>query len=106
MALNSLGIQIEAHWREFRPKMVKALERTGQLQAALEAAEEQTLTAECLAVQAGMTPDMARERFREEWAFLPSEADVPDLASRPQPSEQSRARLPGLLATKPSIEKR
>ena len=87
MALNSLGIQIEAHWREFRPKMVKELERSGQLQAALEAAEEQTLTAECLAVQAGMTPDMARERYRDVWAFLPSEEDVPVLENREPPSE-------------------
>ena len=71
--LNSLGIQIEKHWREHRPKMVAALEKAGHLQQALEAAEDLTLTAEAEAVQSGMTPDQARERFRSEWAFLPPE---------------------------------
>lgn len=77
--LNSLGIQIERHWREHRPKMVKALDASGHLSQALHAAQNLTLTAEAHAMQAGMTPDQARERFREEWAFLPAEEDVPDL---------------------------
>lgn len=79
MPLNSLGIQIERHWREHRPKMVAELEKTNQLEAAIEAAQDLTLDAEAAAVRAGMQPHEARERFREEWAFLPSEEDVPDL---------------------------
>ena len=75
----SLGRQIVRHWREHRPKMVAKLESTGHLQQALEAAEYLTLTAEAEAVQSGMTPDQAREMYREEWAFLPTEEDVPYL---------------------------
>lgn len=83
MVLSSLGIQIERHWREHRPKMVAELERNGVLQSALETAEDLTLTAEAEAVQAGMTPDQAREMFRSQWAFLPSEEDVPELGTDP-----------------------
>lgn len=79
MALNSLGVQIEKHWRAHRPRMVQALEASGQLATALETAQDLTLTAEAEAIQQGMAPDQARERFRQEWAFLPSEEDVPDL---------------------------
>ena len=79
--LNSLGIQIEKHWREHRPKMVAALEKAGHLQEALETAERLTLDAEIAAIQNGLTPDQARELYREQWAFLPSEEDAPDLSN-------------------------
>ena len=71
--LNSLGIQIERHWREHRPRMVAELEQSGRLQEAVETAERLTLDAEVAAIQSGLTPDQARELFREEWAFLPPE---------------------------------
>jgi hypothetical protein len=77
--LNSLGIQIERHWREHRPKMAAALERKGKLKEAIYAAQELTLDAEGTAVRNGMHPYEARELVREEWAFLPSEEDVADL---------------------------
>lgn len=83
MPLNSLGIQIERHWREHRPKMVAELQGMGRLEAALEAAEYLTLTAEADAVNAGLSPDQAREQFRQLWAFLSSEDDVPDLGTEP-----------------------
>jgi hypothetical protein len=82
--LNSLGRQIERHWREHRPKMVRDLERTGHLEQALEAAENLTICAEIEAIRNGMTPDQARERFRAEWAFLRDEEDVPVLATDPR----------------------
>jgi hypothetical protein len=77
--LNGLGIQIERHWREHRPKMVVRLERRGLLQQAVYAAQELTANAEAEAIYAGMNPDQARELTREEWAFLPTEEDVPSL---------------------------
>ena len=77
--LGSLGTQIERHWREHRPRMVRRLKNSGSLMKALYAAEQLTLVAEVEAIQAGMSPDQARERFREEWAFLPTEEDVPHL---------------------------
>jgi hypothetical protein len=83
MPLNSLGIQIERHWRELRPKMVADLEREGRLEAAIKAAQDLTATAEARARETGMTSDQARDRCRNLWAFLPSEEDVSDLGTDP-----------------------
>ncbi|MEO7328872.1 MAG: hypothetical protein ABI193_09860, partial [Minicystis sp.] len=70
-------LEIRRHWQEHRPRMVRQL--GARLDEAVYAAEQLTLQAEAEAVQAGSTPDQARELYREEWAFLPSEEDAPDL---------------------------
>jgi hypothetical protein len=70
---------IEAHWREHRPRMVQALEQSGQLEMAIERAADQTAAATSAAMRNGMSAPEAFELFRDEWAFLPSEADVPTL---------------------------
>lgn len=70
---------IDHHWRQHRPKMWKALQQSGQLLQALEVAASRTAQAEASLIQQGVPPHQAQERFREEWAFLPSEADVPEL---------------------------
>ncbi len=93
-ALGSLGIQIERHWRTHRPRMVKELEATGQLQTAVHAAEQLTLSAEAEAIQQGMSPDQARERFREEWAFLPDEDESPELPNG-DPAQWTAPTSPG-----------
>jgi len=82
--LGSLGRQILRHWKAQRPKMTRALEAEGKLQQAVYAAEQLTLQAEAQAIQQGMSPDQARELTRQEWAFLPSEADAPELGSNPR----------------------
>ena len=96
MALNSLGIQVERHWREHRPKMVAELEADGVFRAVVEVAEQLTLIAEAEAIQSGTSPDEARELFRTHWAFLPSEEDVPDLGSDPSSWRLADAQTPTL----------
>ena len=82
--LGSLGLNIRRHWQEQRPKMARALQAEGNLDQAVHAAEQLTLEAEAQAIQSGLSPDQARELTRQEWAFLPSEEDVPELGSDPR----------------------
>jgi hypothetical protein len=71
--------RIERHWREHRLQMVKALESQGLLTRAIQQAAERTIAAESSLMQQGVRAPEAEERMREEWAFLPSEEDLPDL---------------------------
>jgi hypothetical protein len=70
---DAFHLSIEKHWREHRPKMVKALEAESRLHAAIEEAAERTAEAESAAIQNGMSVSDAQELYREEWAFLPPE---------------------------------
>jgi len=72
----------KAHWQEHCPRMYRELEATGQLEAALAEAEEQTLaemdTLQREFRQQGLTPasahQQARELVREKYLLLPPEA--------------------------------
>ena len=89
--LGGLGMQIEAHWKEYRPKMYEALRQAGTLRASVYAANELTANAlDNLLFVKKMPYDMAWELVREEWAFLPDEEDVPELGVDP-------SRFPDLL---------
>lgn len=70
---------IEHHWREYRPRMVAALQETGTLYEAIEYAANRTVDGESALIRQGVSPHQAQELIREEWAFLPSEEDVPQL---------------------------
>ncbi len=74
---------IEAHWRDHRPKMVQALEAKGELRQAVDRAADRTAAAESAAMQNGTPAHEAIEMFREQWAFLPSEEDEPNLTNDP-----------------------
>ena len=71
----------ERHWRDWLPRRVAELERTGRLQATLHEAAERTMTdAEELQrhfLQQGLTPNQAQQRaweiVRERYLFLPPE---------------------------------
>jgi hypothetical protein len=71
----------EKHWREHRPKMVRDLERKGQLQAMLLDAEEKTkdemATLRTELMQKGSTAQQAHtqawEMVREKYILLPPE---------------------------------
>jgi hypothetical protein len=71
----------EKHWREHRPKMVRELERKGQLQAMLLDAEEKTkdemATLRTELMQKGSTAQQAHtqawEMVREKYILLPPE---------------------------------
>jgi uncharacterized protein YggE len=69
------------HWREFRPKMVRDLERKGLLQQMLLEAEEKTkdemATLRMELMKQGSTAQQAQtqawEMVRERYLFLPPE---------------------------------
>ena len=72
---NPLTILLEttrAHWRQHRPHMYAALEKSGKLESALQAAVEQTKAAVIVAVDR-MTLWEAWTLYREEWCLLPDE---------------------------------
>jgi len=79
--LTQYGKMAAKHWHEFRPKMVRELERKGQLQAALITAQEQTLdemaTLRTELIQRGSTAQQAHtqawEMVREKYILLPPE---------------------------------
>lgn len=83
--LSNLGRQIKAHWRKYRPKMYRALEKAGKLDESVYAAQE--LTGNTLAdlVHKGMDWNQAWELIREEWAFLPAEEDEEERDRQQQP---------------------
>jgi len=84
--LGSLGIQIEAHWRQHRPQMCAELEKNGDLLESLHAAQERTseLMYDLQIGPKRLDYQSAWELAREEWAFLPSEDDA-DGAEGPSP---------------------
>ncbi len=80
--LTQYGIMAERHWREFRPKMVRAMEATGTLMEALFEAQETTIEemerlTRQLETEQKMTPQQAQNRawemIREKYILLPAE---------------------------------
>lgn len=82
--LTPLGHQILDHWKRHRPTMVENLERGNHLYRAIFAAQELTsnLLYE-LTVVRKMEYHQAWEIATREWAFLPDEADQPQLSFDP-----------------------
>ena len=68
----------EKHWREFRPKMVKSLERRGLLEDALDYAVEAAHEESKAMRKAGSDPWGTREIVMQTHLLLPSEEDEPD----------------------------
>jgi hypothetical protein len=83
--LGNLGQQIKEHWRKYRPRMFGELDQAAALDEAVHLAEALTVAAYDQAIDAGLVPDQARELVREEWAFLPDEDDVRQLAPERDP---------------------
>lgn len=75
-ALTGLGREIEDHWREHRPNMVRELERRGVLYDRLKAAEDRTWEELEDLIQEGVDYYAAWEMVREKYAFLPAEEHV------------------------------
>ena len=80
-ALLAYGRMAEAHWRQHCPQLVRELEATGQLDAALLEAQEQTLDEMEASMREfrrqGLTPqqahDQAWELVREKYILRPPE---------------------------------
>jgi hypothetical protein len=84
-ALTQYGTMAEKHWREHRPKMVRELEASGQLQAMLLEAERKTkeemATLRTQLMKQGKTAEQAHrqawEIVRERYILLPEETASP-----------------------------
>lgn len=70
--LKDLGCR---HWKEFQPTKYRQLKRSGQLEQALEAAVNMTLSAMEVARAAGYSQWDAWEKNREPHLILPAEDD-------------------------------
>ena len=81
--LLGFGRMAELHWREHLPKMVKELERKGQLETMLLEAQEKTENEmenlQRVLKKQGLNPqqayDTAWELVREKYILLPPETD-------------------------------
>ena len=80
----TLQVQIREHWKTHRPKMYRELLRGGKLQESVRAAADLTADAVADLVEKGQPYDGALEAVREQWAFLPTEEDVPVLGFNPE----------------------
>ena len=87
--LGSLGLQIKAHWKKYRPRMYKELEKSGKLLESVYAAQELTNDLMDRLLAKRMPHHQAWEIAREEWAFLPSERDEPNADVRPDEPDRA-----------------
>jgi hypothetical protein len=71
--LTSLGLQIKRHWKEYRPKMLAALEQAGRLGSGGVRRAGTDRAGGSRSRPEGAAP---RELFPEEWVFLPNEEDA------------------------------
>jgi hypothetical protein len=83
--LTQYGLMAERHWREFRPKMVRELEKNGTLMEALFEAQERTMEemealTRKLETQQKLTQQQAHDRawevIREKYILLPPEESL------------------------------
>ena len=83
--LTQYGLMAERHWREFRPKMVRELEKNGTLMEALFEAQERTIgemeaLTRKLETEQKLTPQQAHNRawemVREKYILLPPEENL------------------------------
>lgn len=83
-SLNGLGLKIQHHLEQHRPKLYRSLQDSGKLkQYVLQQqndAEEQLNSLE----ESGLRPDEAMERIQNQ-IFPPSEEDLPNLNGTMQP---------------------
>ena len=67
------------HWKEHRPKMYRALKKSGKLISALKEAQKRTSDEMCDLIQKGLQEHEAWEIVGPRYVLLPSEDDVPHL---------------------------
>jgi hypothetical protein len=77
----ALAPQIADHWVKYRPTMSTALKEAGQFETSVNQAADMTSDALADLILKGVPYDQAWASVREEWAFLPSEEDLPQLGS-------------------------
>ena len=82
--LTQYGLMAERHWREFRPEIIRELEKNGILMEALFEAQQRTIgemeaLTRKLETEQKLTPQQAHDRawevIREKYILLPTEED-------------------------------
>ncbi|MFQ5458188.1 MAG: hypothetical protein ACE5FC_07040 [Myxococcota bacterium] len=63
------------HWKKWRPKMVRRLEKNGMLEKALEYADEQTLMLYLRLTDSGTDPYIAKSEAMRKHLLFPAEDD-------------------------------
>ncbi len=84
--LSGWGYQAVEHWKKYRPKMYAQLQKSGRLNEEAESAAKKTSEALNDLLEQGYSHDQAWEAVKENWMFLPSEEDQPNLGENPHPS--------------------
>ncbi len=59
--------RILAHWQEFRPTLVRDLERSGELDAVVTSLEQTVLEKQAEVIKRGMSREQADEVVRPMW---------------------------------------
>ena len=54
-------------WHEFRPTLIRDLERSGELDAGISSLEQTILEKQAVALKRGLSPEQADERLRPLW---------------------------------------
>ena len=75
------------HWREYRPKMYKALKDSGKLEERLRSAGRRASAEIGQLVEDGMQAAAALELVLPQYIYLPPESQVPLLGEEPEPPE-------------------
>ena len=65
--MTTLGTRILTHWREFRPTLVRDLERSGELDAVVENLEQTVLEKQADAIKRGMSRTQVETVFEPMW---------------------------------------
>ncbi len=65
--MTTLSTRILTHWREFRPTLVRDLERSGELEAVVENLEQTVLEKQADAIKRGMSRTQAEKAFEPMW---------------------------------------
>ena len=69
-----LSTRILTHWREFRPTLVRDLERSGELEEVVKNLEKTILEKRTGMIEEGMSLEQADEMLRPMWAI--SDGDI------------------------------
>lgn len=103
--MESLAHLAIEHWQKVRPKLYAELKASGDLERLARAAAKRTREAHANLIEQGWAPDQAWEAVREDWVFLPSEEDQPNLGENPDSFPDPANPLPTTTASQKRMTK-
>ena len=103
--MESLAHKAKEHWKNVRPRMYAELKASGKLDELAQAAARSTREAVAALVEKGWSDDQAWEAVREDWVFLPSEEDLPNLGENPDSFPDPANPLPTTTASQKRMTK-